>query len=66
MGRPELSSFSQAYTVYAGREGVKDSRTLFENVVYCDFEKASQSKHFQSSLLVGRESVTKKVLCIRS
>ncbi len=33
-GRPKLSSFSRAYTAYAGGEGVKGDRTLFLNVVY--------------------------------
>ena len=31
-------------------------------MVHCDFEKVSQNQHFQSTLLVGREGVTKRVL----
>ena len=29
-------------------------------IVHCNFEKGSQNQHFQSTLLVGREGVTKK------
>ena len=34
--------------------------------VFCDFEKGSQNQHFQITLLVGRDGVTKRVLCVRS
>ena len=41
---------------------VKGLRTHFKMSLmgHCDFEKGSQNKHFQGTLLVGREGVTKK------
>ena len=33
-GRPELPSFSRAFTEYTGRKGVKGCCTLFKNIVY--------------------------------
>ena len=56
-GSRELSSFSRAY---AAREGVNGHHTFFKNVIsmlHCDFEKGSQTQHFQSTSLVGREGV---------
>ena len=60
-GRPELSSFSRAYTAYAGREG-RFLKMLF--ILHCDFENGSENQHFQSNLLVGREGVTRKESCV--
>ena len=65
--RPELSSFSRAYTAYAGREGSRATVLRFPTmsfIVHCDFEKVSRNPHFQSTLLVWREGVKKKnILC---
>ena len=58
-GHPEMSSFSRAYTTYAGRDsGGNVHRVVL--MVYRDFEKGSQNQHFQNIVLVGRVSVTKK------
>ena len=35
-------------------------------MVHCGFDKGSQNQHFLSTILAGREAVTKMVLCVRS
>ena len=55
-GHPELSSFSREYTEYAGWRGSR-AGVRFSYV-------GRQNQHFQSTLLGGREGVTKKsTLC---
>ena len=56
-GHPELSSFSRAYRAYAGRAAVRFSKMSF--MAHCDFAKVSQNQHFQSTLFVEREVITK-------
>ena len=61
-GRPELSSFSRAYTAYAGGRGSMAVVRLL-NVLFmgqCDFEKRPQNQHFQSTVLIGSEGVTQE------
>ena len=65
-GRLELSAFSQANTAYIGRERSRAAVRFFKMslMVHRDFEKGSRNQNFQSTLLGGREGVTKKsTLC---
>ena len=64
-GRPELSSLSRECTGYAGGEGVKSRCTLFKMLIMIGFShEVVKNQHFQSTLLEGREGVTKQsTLC---
>ena len=66
MGRPELSSFSQAYTAYAGREGLKGRRTFFFKFrLWCIANLRRGLKiNILKVLLVGRGHI-KNVNCVR-
>ena len=61
-GRPDLSSFSRAYTAYAARGAIRFSKCFF--MVHCNFEKGPQNLHFKSTLFVGKGgSQEKSTLC---
>ena len=64
MCRPTLSSFSQACTAYAGREGVKNIRLFFFSkmsfMVYCDLEKGVSRSTFAKYSFGRKEGGHKK------
>ena len=50
--------------MYDGRQGVNGMLLNMSFMVHCHFEKGSKNQHFQSTILVGREGVTKtSTLC---
>ena len=64
---PELSSFSRAYTVYAGGRGSRAAACVLKmSLLHCDFENGSQNQHFQSTLLVGGKGSQRGSSYVRS